>query len=110
MKIDLSLNRSLEEMCSSWAEFKDSDEMKTEEEEKEFGALEDCLDGSFGFRQINKVNVQREYIMKKDNIEEHDWNPEFPAEKIHIDFLKEILEEKNEIIARLEKEISELRK
>jgi hypothetical protein len=48
--------------------------------------------------------------MKKDNIKEHDWNPEFPAEKIHIDFLKEILKEKNEIIARLEKEISELRK
>ena len=55
--------------------------------------------------------------MKKDNIEEHDWNPEFPAEKIHIEFLKEWLDEKNVaiarkdmIIARLEKEISELRK
>ena len=48
-KIDLSLNRSLEEMCSSWAEFTDSNEMKTEEEETEFGALEDFLDVSFGF-------------------------------------------------------------
>ena len=48
MKIDLSLNRSLEEMCSSWAEFKDSDEMTTEEEETKFGALEDFLDVEFG--------------------------------------------------------------
>jgi len=30
--------------------------------------------------------------MKEDNIEEHDWNPEFPAEKIHIEFLKKIIE------------------
>ena len=60
---------------------------------------------------------QKRLIMKKDNIEEHDWNPEFPAEKIHIEFLKEWLDEKDVIIARkdviiarLEKEISELRK
>ena len=44
-KIDLSLNRSLEELISSYWEFKDSDEIKTEEEESEFGALEDYLEG-----------------------------------------------------------------
>ena len=44
-KIDLSLNRSLEELISSYWEFKDSDEITTEEEESEFGALEDCLEG-----------------------------------------------------------------
>ena len=49
MEIDLSLDRSLGELVSSYWEFKDSDEITTEEEESEFGALEDCLDGSFGF-------------------------------------------------------------
>ena len=43
-KIDLSLNRSLEELISSYWEFKDSDEVTTEEE-SEFGALEDYLEG-----------------------------------------------------------------
>ena len=45
MKIDLSLNRSLAELCESYWEFKSSDEVKTEEEESEFGALEECLEG-----------------------------------------------------------------
>jgi hypothetical protein len=49
MEIDLSLNRSLDELLSSYWEFRDSDEVKTKEEESDFGALEDCLDGSFGF-------------------------------------------------------------
>ena len=49
MKIDMSLNRSLDELLSSYWEFRDSDEVKTEEEESEFGALQDCLDGNFGF-------------------------------------------------------------
>ena len=44
-KIDLSLNRSLGELVSSYWEFRDSDEITTEEEESEFGALEDCLEG-----------------------------------------------------------------
>ena len=44
-KIDLSLNRSLAELCESYWEFRESDEIKTEEEESEFGALEDCLEG-----------------------------------------------------------------
>jgi hypothetical protein len=44
-KTDLSLNRSLAELCDSYWEFKNSDEIKTEEEESEFGALEDCLEG-----------------------------------------------------------------
>jgi len=48
-EIDLSLNRSLDELLSSYWEFRDSDEVKTVEEESEFGALEDYLDGSFGF-------------------------------------------------------------
>lgn len=49
------------------------------------------------FTNINNVNG--DYIMKKDNIEEHeDWNEEYPAEKHHIDFLKEV------VIARLEME------
>ena len=43
-KIDLSLDRSLVELVSSYWEFKDSDEVTTEEE-SEFGALEDCLEG-----------------------------------------------------------------
>ena len=43
-KIDLSLDRSLVELVSSYWEFKDSDEITTEEE-SEFGALEDCLEG-----------------------------------------------------------------
>ena len=31
--------------------------------------------------------------MEKEKIEEeHDWNPDFPAEKIHIEFLKEVIE------------------
>ena len=44
-KIDLSLNRSLGELCDSYWEFQSSDELKTEEEESEFGALQDCLEG-----------------------------------------------------------------
>jgi len=44
-KIDMSLNRSLGELCDSYWEFQSSDELKTEEEESEFGALEDCLEG-----------------------------------------------------------------
>jgi len=44
-KIDMSLNRSLGELCDSYWEFKDSDEITTEEEESEFGALEDYLEG-----------------------------------------------------------------
>ena len=43
-KIDMSLNRSLEELCDSYWEFKDSDEITTEED-SEFGALEDYLEG-----------------------------------------------------------------
>ena len=43
-KIDMSLDRSLGELVSSYWEFKDSDEVTTEEE-SEFGALEDCLEG-----------------------------------------------------------------
>ena len=45
MEIDLSLNRSLGELVSSYWEFFDSDESKTEEEENEFGALQDYLAG-----------------------------------------------------------------
>ena len=45
MEIDLSLNRSLAELCESYWEFRDSDEIRTEEEESEFGALEDYLEG-----------------------------------------------------------------
>ena len=45
MEIDMSLNRSLDELLSSYWEFRDSDEVKTEEEESEFGALEDYLEG-----------------------------------------------------------------
>ena len=30
-------------------------------------------------------------IMEKDNIEEHDWNEDYPAEKHHIDFLMEVI-------------------
>jgi len=45
MEIDMSLDRSIVELCDSYWEFKDSDEIKTEEEESEFGALEDCLEG-----------------------------------------------------------------
>ena len=44
-KTDLSLNRSLAELCDSYWEFKGSDEIRTEEEESEFGALEDYLEG-----------------------------------------------------------------
>ena len=44
-KIDMSLDRSIVELCDSYWEFKDSDEIKTEEEESEFVALEDCLEG-----------------------------------------------------------------
>ena len=44
-KIDLSLDRSLGELVSSYWEFKDSDEITNEEEMSEFGALEDCLEG-----------------------------------------------------------------
>ena len=44
-KTDLSLNRSMVELCDSYWEFRNSDEIKTEEEESEFGALEDCLEG-----------------------------------------------------------------
>ena len=45
MEIDMSLNRSIVELCDSYWEFKGSDEVKTEEEESEFGALEECLEG-----------------------------------------------------------------
>ena len=45
MEIDLSLNRSLAELCESYWEFRESDEIKSEEEESDFGALEDCLEG-----------------------------------------------------------------
>jgi hypothetical protein len=45
MEIDMSLNRSLAELCESYWEFRDSDEIRTAEEESEFGALEDCLEG-----------------------------------------------------------------
>ena len=44
-EIDLSLNRSLAELCESYWEFRDSDKIKTAEEESDFGALEDCLEG-----------------------------------------------------------------
>ena len=44
-KTDLSLNRSMVELCDSYWEFRNSDEIKTKEEENEFGALEDCLEG-----------------------------------------------------------------
>ena len=44
-KTDLSLNRSMVELCDSYWEFRNSDEIKTKEEESEFGALEDCLEG-----------------------------------------------------------------
>jgi len=30
--------------------------------------------------------------MKKDNIEENDWNPDFDADAVHISFLKEEIE------------------
>jgi hypothetical protein len=45
MEIDMSLNRSIVELCDSYWEFRDSDEIRTEEEESEFGALEDYLEG-----------------------------------------------------------------
>tara|TARA_B110000495_G_C22775870_1_gene453916 strand:+ start:568 stop:729 length:162 start_codon:yes stop_codon:yes gene_type:complete len=45
MKIDMSLNRSLGELCDSFWEFTDSVEPKTKEEESEFGALVECLEG-----------------------------------------------------------------
>ena len=45
MEIDMSLNRSIAELCESYWEFRDSDEIRTEEEESEFGALEDYLEG-----------------------------------------------------------------
>ena len=45
MEIDMSLNRSIAELCESFWEFRNSDEVKTEEEESEFGALEDYLEG-----------------------------------------------------------------
>ena len=45
MEIDLSLDRSLGELVSSYWEFFASDESKTEEEENEFCALQDYLDG-----------------------------------------------------------------
>ena len=44
-KIDMSLDRSIVELCDSYWEFRNSDEIKTKEEESEFGALEDCLEG-----------------------------------------------------------------
>ena len=43
-KIDMSLNRSLSELCDSYWEFRESDEIKSEEEESDFGALEECLE------------------------------------------------------------------
>ena len=45
MEIDMSLNRSIAELCESYWEFRDSDEIRSEEEESEFGALEDYLEG-----------------------------------------------------------------
>jgi hypothetical protein len=45
IKIDMSLNRSLGELCDSFWEFTDSVEPKTKEEENEFGALVECLEG-----------------------------------------------------------------
>ena len=45
MEIDMSLNRSIGELCESYWEFRDSDEIRSEEEESEFGALEDYLEG-----------------------------------------------------------------
>ena len=45
MEIDMSLNRSIVELCDSYWEFKGYDEIRTEEEESEFGALEDYLEG-----------------------------------------------------------------
>jgi hypothetical protein len=45
MEYDLSLNRSLVELCESYWEFRESDEIKSEEEESDFGALEECLEG-----------------------------------------------------------------
>ena len=45
MEIDMSLNRSIAELCESYWEFRGSDEIRTEEEESEFGALEDYLEG-----------------------------------------------------------------
>ena len=44
-KIDMSLDRSLVELVSSYWEFSDSDEIKTEKEKSEFGALLECLEG-----------------------------------------------------------------
>ena len=44
-EIDMSLNRSIAELCESYWEFRDSDEIRTEEDESEFGALEDYLEG-----------------------------------------------------------------
>ena len=44
-KLDLSLNRSLGELISSYWEFSDSDESRSEEELSEFFALQDCLEG-----------------------------------------------------------------
>ena len=41
----MSLNRSIAELCESYWEFRDSDEIRTEEEESEFGSLEDYLEG-----------------------------------------------------------------
>ena len=45
MEIDMSLNRSLGELISSYWEFSDSDESRSEEELSEFFALQDCLEG-----------------------------------------------------------------
>ena len=41
----LSMRFGLGELVSSYWEFKDSDEITNEEEESEFEALEDCLEG-----------------------------------------------------------------
>ena len=56
--IDLSLNRSLGELVSSYWEFFDSDESKTEEEQSEFFALQDCLEG-MGFSAEKEKAIKR---------------------------------------------------
>jgi len=56
--IDLSLNRSLGELVSSYWEFFDSDESKTEEEQSEFFALQDYLEG-MGFSAEKEKAIKR---------------------------------------------------
>ena len=56
--IDLSLDRSLGELVSSYWEFFDSDESKTEEEQSEFLALQDYLEG-MGFSAEKEKAIKR---------------------------------------------------